>query len=47
MVVVMGRGHRGDGADDPPFPSGRGVGHHEQDGKLYHEFLFTIFIQLL
>ena len=44
MAAVMGRGHGGDGAEDPPFPGGRGPGQHEQDGKSYHEFLFTIFV---
>ena len=46
MAAVMGRGHGGDGAEDPPFPGGRGPGQYEQVGKSYHEFLFTIFVQL-
>ena len=47
MAIVMGRGHGGDGVEDPPLPSGRDAGYQEQDGKSYYEFLFTIFFKLL
>nr|KAJ0200213.1 hypothetical protein LSAT_V11C600311790 [Lactuca sativa] len=31
MAAVMGHGHGGDRAEDPPFPGGRGPDQHEQD----------------
>ena len=43
MVDVMGRGHGGDGAEDPPHPFGRGEGQHEMDCKYYYNiFIYSI-----
>ena len=48
MADVIGRGHGGDGAEEPPPPGGddfwRG---HGADGKLYNKSVFTIFTSLI
>lgn len=33
MADVMGRGHDGDGSEDPPRLGGRLRGQHEEDGN--------------
>ena len=42
--VIQGRGHGGDGADDPPPPGGFGRGQHEEDGKhFYNIFIYFVY----
>mgnify|MGYP001547687858 FL=1 len=43
MADVMGLGHGGDGAGDPPPPVGFGRGQHEQDGKSYYDIFVRCF----
>ena len=43
MTDVMGLGHGGDGAGDPPPPVGFGRGQHEQDGKSYYDIFVRYF----
>ena len=43
MADVMGLGHGGDGAGDPPPTGGFGRGQHEQDGEFYSDIFINYF----
>ena len=42
MADVMGLGHGGDGAGDPPPLGGYCRGQHEQDGTFYYDIFIFI-----